>query len=85
MENPNGGWGVGEGGFTIMEIRGHGGKMHNFWKFRRQGGLNMEAVLGMVWISFWNRPIKIHVFVDKTNVILLFTSLLSRNSPILIS
>ena len=27
----------GEGGFTIMEFRGHGGG-NTFWNFRRQGG-----------------------------------------------
>ena len=37
------------GGFTIMEIRGHGGRMH-FGNSEGKGGYGTDI--------FWNRPIK---------------------------
>ena len=58
---------------------------NTFWKFLRHGVFKYGSRPWYGMDIFWNRPIKIHVFVDKTNVILLFPSLLSRNSPILIS
>ena len=80
MENPIG---VGGGGYHYGNPRAWGDNA--FWKFRRQGVLSMEAILGMVWIFSGIAQKKYMYLLTKLNVILLFPSLLSRNSPILIS